>query len=573
MRRILSYLTSYKKSVSIALSLMMFELVVELTQPFLMGLIIDQGILKGDMKAVSFWGGILLVLSLLAFVSGIVNTFYAAQVSQGVGFDLRKDLFAKTQEFSLNTFKHFPPSTLITRITNDVNSIQILLFMGLRIMLRAPLFIIGSLLMAFFVYPRLAVLLLISVPILLGIFLWVLKRGVHLFQHVQESIDGVNTTIRENLMAIKLIKSYNRGKYEKDRFETVNRSLLMNNTKALKVMELSMPMVMVGMNLILVGLIGFGSFEIEQGNGETGEMVAVINYGMRILFSFSVFSFLIMNYSRAKASGNRINEILQVNPVKSVRKSETIESIESLSFKNVSYRDEITNVNVLQNLSFEIAEGEFIGIMGATGAGKTTLLQLIPRLYAHNEGDIYVNSKPIAAYTDKDLRGIIAVVPQEAHLFSGTIRENLLWGKSNATFAEMKQAAEDAQIHDFILSLPRGYDSVVGQRGVNLSGGQKQRLSIARALIRRPSLLILDDSTSALDAETENNLLLALKSYACTLIMVAQKVSTIQNSDQILLLQNGEIVGKGKHQQLLESNKLYISINDSQREKERSRYV
>ncbi|MEI5908435.1 ABC transporter ATP-binding protein [Bacillus spongiae] len=572
MRKILSYLTSYKASVTIALSLMLFELGVELSQPLLMGIIIDRGIIAGDMEAVTLWGGILLGLSILAFIAGIINTFYSAKVSQGVGYELRRDLFTKTQEVSLTTFKQHSPATLLTRITNDVQSIQVLLFMGLRIMLRAPLFIIGSLLMAFIVYPSIAVLLLISVPILLGIFLLILKKGVNLFQYVQESIDSVNNRIRENLKAMKLVKAFNRGSYESDRFYHDNTSLLGHNTKALKVMEISMPAIMGGMNLILVALIWLGSTEMASGGADAGAIVAVINYGMRILFAFSVFSFLIMHFSRAQASSKRINEIMD-QPVSTSKSKQSIDVIHSIAFQNVSYNDETSDRSILQDLSFSLTENQFVGVVGETGSGKTSLLELLPRLYPHSTGEILVNNQPIETYIEADLRRLFGIVPQEAHLFSGSIRDNILWGKKDASDEEVIAAAKSAQIHDFILSLPAGYDSYIGQKGMNLSGGQKQRLSIARALIRKPSVLLLDDSTSALDAETEKRLLEALQEYSCTVVMVAQKLSSIKQSELILLLNEGKIVGKGTHFDLLENNPLYQSIYASQQQGERSRYV
>nr|WP_077215147.1 ABC transporter ATP-binding protein [Bacillus dakarensis] len=560
-----------------ALFFTVFELAVELVQPIIMAVMIDEGVVKGNLSVIYGWGGLLLGLSLLAFAGGIINTFYSAKVSQGVGYEIRKELFTRIQSFSFKHFQSLPTSSLITRLTNDVTQIQTFIFMGLRIALRAPLFILGGIIMAYSVHVGLAHILLVAVPILLLITLWLLKKGVFYFQLVQKKLDAVNRVIRENLMGIRLIKAYTRGRYEEKRFTDVNDSLMKDNKKALWIMELTMPLLMLGMNVSMVVILWFGSIYLNLGSAQAGEVVAIINYATRIMFSFGVFSFLMMNYSRAKASSARITEVLDVGIEQHLLEKRPdggdLRVEGELEFVDVSFQYSSEKKPVLENLNFFIKPGETVGILGETGSGKTSLFQLIPRLYEVTKGEIFLDGEEIRTIPLQMLRKQIGLVPQEAHLFSGTIKENIGWGKNDASLEEIIQAAKDAEIHDFIKSLPDGYDTRVGQRGVNLSGGQKQRLSIARALVRNPSILLLDDSTSALDARTEKRILTRLKRQACTTLIIAQKISSVKGADHILLLHDGEIIGDGTHEFLLKENSYYQRIYWSQSKEEAGHVV
>ncbi|WP_439330194.1 ABC transporter ATP-binding protein [Halobacillus karajensis] len=546
-----------------SLFLMLIELTVELVQPLLMAKIIDDGILAGDFYVVLTWGGGLLGLSLLAFTAGVTNSFFAADLSQGVGYDLRKELFTSVQKFSDHHFRHLPTPSLVTRITNDVIQIQNLLFMFVRIGLRAPLFIMFALVMVFTIDVQLALILLGSVPVFLLFLYFILTKGVQWFKGVQQRLDALNTIIRENLSGIRLIKGFNRKSYEEKRFHQANKSLVHQNKKALWLMEVAMPVVMFGMNIVILIILFIGAQMLNSAAVEAGELVAMVNYATRILFTFSVFTFLIMVISRGQASASRIEDVLsQQNSQETQGKSETLKG--NVRFSGISFKQ--GEQTVLQDITFQVEAGKTVGIIGETGAGKTSLLNLIPRLYEKNGGQLFLDEEEIENLDVKNVRGQISLVPQEVHLFSGTVRENIGWGKKGASLQEIEEATKQAQIHDFIASLPNGYDTEIGQKGIVFSGGQKQRLSIARALIRKPSILILDDSTSALDAHTEERLLETLEEQSCTVFIVAQKVSSIQNADVILFLHNGQIKAQGTHENLLRQNEDYAEIHRSQQE-------
>lgn len=570
MKKLFRYLLPYKYATIIALSLTGFELAVELIQPVLMAKIIDEGITSGNMNLVYLWGGILLALSFIAFAAGIVNSFYSSRVGQGVGHDLRKDLFEKIQQFSFKDFQEFPTSSLITRLTNDVTQIQNFIFMSLRIALRAPLFIIGGMIMAFTVNVKLAMILFISVPILMVIVFTLIGKGVSLFHRVQKKLDQVNSIIQENLIGIRLIKAYTRGDHEQKRFEKVNELLKEDNAKALQIMEMTMPILMFGMNVAMVIIVWFGAAELNTGGAQAGEIVAVLNYGTKIMFSFTVFSFVMMNYSRAQASSQRLLKVLDQNTSGEEMTSNAKERkiLGKVEFDQVSFQYPQSKQPALCSISFTINPGQRVGILGETGSGKTSLLQLIPRLYEASSGSIRMDDEEIEKYDKQVLRKQIGLVPQEAHLFTGTIKENIVWGKEKASLEEVIDAAKKAEIHDFIMTLPKQYDTMVGQRGVNLSGGQKQRLSIARALIRNPRILLLDDSTSALDAKTEESILFSLKKQSCTTFIVAQKISSVMEADLILLLEEGKLVESGTHEALLKESVRYQKIHNSQMQKE-----
>ncbi|WP_110113589.1 ABC transporter ATP-binding protein [Bacillus sp. CGMCC 1.16541] len=563
---IFSFLKPYRLPMAVALFFMLTELVVELIHPLLMAKVIDEGIMQNDLSMVIKWGVIMIGMSLLAFASGILNSFYASHVSQSYGYDVRKGLFSRIQSFSFSNLSHFPTSSLITRMTNDVTQTQNTVFMSLRIMLRAPLLVVGGVIMAFVVNAKLALILVTVIPVLLLFLMWMMKKGRVLFQFVQQRLDSVNSIMKENLSGMRIVKAFLRRDYEVTRFTKANEQLMNQTVKALKLMEVTLPLLLLVMNMSILVVLWVGSFEVGNGDAQVGEVVAIINYAFRITSAFSIFSFIIMAFSRARASASRIREVLETEVDLTDRVESNSFSVQKgeVTFNNVSFHYPGTDISVLKNVSFSVKQGETVAILGATGSGKSSLFQLIPRLYDATSGEVRIDGKNVEDVKAEDLRKSIGFVPQEALLFTGTIKENLAWGKEDASFEEMLQATKDAQIHDTIEKLPRKYETKIGQRGVNLSGGQKQRLSIARALIRKPSILLLDDSTSALDLKTEAKLLQALKTYTCTTLIITQKVSTAKEADKILLLEDGELTNEGTHEELVNASPLYQKIVQSQ---------
>lgn len=567
MLKVLSFLKSYKKPIYFALFLMLIELFIELWHPLLIAKIIDEGILKNDLSVVLTWGGVMIGLTFIGFIAGIINSFYAAYVSQGFGYDVRKSLFYKVQSFSFANLNQFATSSLITRLTNDVSQMQGLVFMGLRIMVRAPLLIIGGVIMALFVNWKLAIILVVIIPLLLLFLVWLMGKGVKQFRFVQEKLDAVNSVMRENLIGMRIIKVFLRKKHEQNRFAKASQELKDSTIGALRLIELTMPVLMLIMNVSILFILWFGSFQVTNGAANIGEIVAIVNYATRIMFAFSVFSFILMNLARGKASSSRIVEVLdaEIDLVDGVETPFPQENnLEKLKFEDVSFYYPSTNVAVLKNISFTACPGEIVALLGATGSGKTSLFQLIPRLYDVSSGEIFVDNVNIRNMKLAFLRNQIGFVPQETRLFSGTVKDNICWGKEDATIEEIIEAAKAAQIHETIVKQPKQYDTVLGQKGVNLSGGQKQRISIARALIRKPQILLLDDSSSALDLHTESKILKAIKGLSCTTFIITQKISTVMVADKILLLESGAIVAQGDHESLLSNSLLYQKIYQSQ---------
>ncbi|WP_227396896.1 ABC transporter ATP-binding protein [Jeotgalibacillus aurantiacus] len=566
MTKITSFLTPYRIAIIIALSLMLTELAVELVQPLLISYIIDQGIQQNDLGSVMFWGGILVACSLAAFAAGVTNSFYSSHVSQSFGFDIREALYKKVQAFSFSNFSVFPTSSLITRLTNDVTMLQNTVFMSLRIMMRAPLLVIGSVIMALLVNPFLALVLVISVPVLVLFLIVVMSKAGSLFKSVQARLDHVNNVMQENLIGMRLIKAFLRGKHEIKRFRQSSEQLMEKTVSALRLIEVTMPVILLLMNLSILVILWYGSIEVQTNGATVGEVVAIVNYATRMTGALSIVTMIIMVFSRAKASSERITEVLNTDIDLADHEASHSFVIKNgkIEFRNVDFVYPETSVKVLDQLSFKVNPGERISVLGGTGSGKSTIFQLIPRLYDVSGGEIRIDDQPIYDITLKDLRSQIGFVPQEAMLFTGTIAENIRWGNEHATLEEVQEAAKRAQIHDTIMGLPKQYETILGQKGVNLSGGQKQRLSIARALVKKPVILLLDDSTSALDMKTEAKLLEALEEYNCTTIMITQKISTTIASDRILLIDDGKLIAEGSHQELLKTSELYQKIVQSQ---------
>ncbi|WP_017729093.1 ABC transporter ATP-binding protein [Halalkalibacterium ligniniphilum] len=576
MTNVFSFLKPYKVPMVIALALMLIELAVELVHPLLLARIIDDGIMQGDIAVVMQWGSIMLALSFLALLAGILNSFYAAHVSQSAGFDIRSSIYQKVQTFSFTTFHRFSTSSLITRLTNDVTQIQNTIFMSLRIMMRAPLIVIGGMTMAFIVNARLALILLCTVPLLTIFLIWMMRKGTILFSQVQKKLDRVNQVTRENLMGMRLIKAFLRRNHEGIRFTAANEELKEKTVRALRWMEVTMPLLLLLMNVSIMAVLWFGSFEVQAGGAHVGEVVAIVNYATRTTSALTVFSMIIIVFSRARASSERITEVLntEIDLVDEEGAAEAVNIQEgAIEFERVSFKYPKMETYVLEDISFVVHPKETVAILGATGSGKSTLFQLIPRLYDPVAGRILIDGNDIRKLEQKSLRDKIGYVPQESLLFSGTIKENIAWGKSDATMEEIIKAAKDAQIHETVEKLPHQYETKVGQKGVNMSGGQKQRLSIARALVRQPKILLLDDSTSALDLKTEARLIEALSTYSCTTIVITQKLETAMQADTIIFLEEGRVIGQGSHEHLLRNSRLYQEVYRSQFGKEAFSHV
>lgn len=546
----LTFLKKYRVAAIAALVMMLIELAVELSQPLLISKIIDDGIRQQDTAVVWLWGGVLVGSAAVAFLAGILSSFFASHVSQGFAFDLRDKLYEKVQSFSYDIFSRFPTSSLITRLTGDVTQIQDTIFMGLRFMTRIPLVVIGSVIMALVVHIKLGLLLTVTLPFLVIFMIWLMRRASELFRNVQKWLDGVNGVIQENLTGIRLIRVFVRMGHEIGRFATFSGELMRSTIAALRLTETSTPFIMIIVNAGILAVLWFGRIEISTGDATLGQTVAVINYSLRTMGALSALSWIMVSFSRARASSGRVTEVMAASDGPGELGMTSGKGLASavqgkVEFQRVSFSYPDSDIKVLDDISFTVQPGERVAIMGATGSGKSSLVTLIPRLYECGSGSILVDGQKHTEMDMQTLRGSIGYVPQEVLLFTGSIRENIAWGNAAASQAEIEQAAAAAQIHDTVAGLPQGYDTALGQRGVNLSGGQKQRLSIARALVRRPAILILDDSTSALDAVTEGLLLAELKKLSCTTFLITQKISSTASADLILLLDESGLLRRG----------------------------
>ena len=566
MRTVFSYTLKYKWIIIIGLLLMLVELAVELIQPLFIRGVIDDGITVNNLNNVWMYLGLMLAASIISTIAGIFNTYLSSYATNAFGNDLRNAIFRRVQHFTLETLSKFNGSTLITRLTQDVLISEMLVFFGMRILLRAPLLVIGSLVMSFVVNVKLGFYLTLLTPILFVFLFVTAKMGAKIFSRIQKRLDKINRFFQENLSGMLLIKVNNRAEYESERFSDIAGKLRDDMIFGLRLMESILPVLLLIMNGSLLLVIYVSSDLIQTNNVQVGEVVAVINYALRMQGGFSMFSFLIISATRAKASADRISEVLHedVDVLDDGRKIEHTEG-SSVEFQDVSFKYVNSVSNILEDVSFKVDKNETLVIMGATGSGKSSLVNLIPRLYDATKGNIYVDGKNVKDWNVNELRDLIGYVPQSAVLFTGTIFENMLWGDEYASEGDVYDSTRKAQVHENIIRFDHQYNTQVGQRGVQLSGGQKQRLSIARALVKRPSILILDDSTSALDATTENSLWEEMDNLNVTRIIITQKISTAKTADKILLLEEGKVSAIGTHDSLLLDSELYQSIVESQK--------
>ena len=544
------------------------ECVFDVIIPFLMAFLIDEGINKGDSKVVIQIGLILIICSILAMFCGVMSGRHAARASSGFARNLRKKMYHNVQNFSFSNIDKFSASSIVTRHTTDVNNVQMAFQMLTRIAIRAPLMLIFSLIMALVVNPKISLIFFVAIPFL-GIGLYLIITKVHpIFEKAIKTYDKLNNIVQENVRGIRVVKSYVTEEKEIDKFETVSKEIYDRFSKASKLVALNNPLMQFTVSAIIVLISWFGGKEIVVGGLTTGEFTSLISYAMQILISLMILSMVLVMIMTSRASAKRIVEILdeesdltnKENPVKEVKDG-------SIVFDNVnfSYVKDINKLS-LKNVNLEIKSGETIGIIGGTGSSKTTLVQLIPRLYDVTTGRLKVGGVDVKDYDIETLRNEVAMVLQKNVLFSGTIKENLRWGNENASDEEIEKACKLAQAHDFIMSFPEKYDTHIEQGGTNVSGGQKQRLCIARALLKNPKILILDDSTSAVDTKTDS---LIRKAFAeeipnTTKIIIAQRISSVQDADKIIVMDNGEINAFGTHEELLKSNSIYKEVYESQ---------
>lgn len=568
MKVFLRYLKPYWLSTVLAPLFMVIEVICDLAQPTLLARIVDEGIARGNLQLVWKTGIFMLLVALIGAVGGIGCTIFASHASQNFGADLRRNLFKKVLSFSITNVNKFHTSSLITRLTNDVTQLQNLVMMLLRIVVRAPLLFIGGILMAISINAHLSSIFIFLIPPIIFLFLWLTKKGDLLFRKIQDSVDRVNAVVRENLLGVRVVRAFRREEYEKENFHKNNELLKNSMIKAFSLIVFALPVFIFIVNAGTIGVLWFGGVLVKKNQMEVGNIIAYTNYLMQIMFSLMMIGNILNFVVRAGASAKRVLGVLDEQPaIHELQNALYVPEIKGrVDFEDVEFRYSGDTSPVLKNVNFSVKSGEVIAILGETGSGKTTLMNLIPRLIDVTSGDVKIDDSDVRVLKLQNLRKYIAAVPQETNLFSGTVKENLKWGKEDATDEEVIKAAKIAQIHDFIINLPQGYDSYVERGGRNFSGGQKQRLSIARALVRKPKILILDDCTSSVDPITERKILEGLREYTkgCTTFIITQKISTALLADRILTLQEGKMVGFGTHEDLLRNCEAYREIYESQ---------
>jgi len=568
MLKLLRVLKPYKLSIAALLVFLLLQSLAELYLPTLMADIVDSGIAKGDINYILRVGGFMLLVAIAGAVCVILAGYLSAKAATGFGQDLRSKVFAQVESYSLNEFDKIGAASLITRTTNDITQVQQVLMVIMRMMISAPMMCIGGIIMAVSKDAKLSLVLVGAIPLLAGTIYYTATKGMPLFKAMQEKIDKLNLVMRENLTGVRVIRAFNRLDHEKRRFGEANRDLTDTATKVNQIMAILWPAMILVMNFTTIAIVWFGSIRIEAGDIQVGDMMAFIQYAMQIMFSLVMVSFLFVMIPRAEASAARINEVLNTLP--EIKDPEDVKQVEGkkglVEFQNVTFSYPGAEQPAIANISFKARPGEVTAIIGGTGSGKSTLISLIPRFYDVDSGRILVDGVDVREMSQESLRAKIGLVPQTAVLFTGTVADNIRYGKEDAVDEEVKQAAETAQATEFISQMKEGFASVIAQGGTNLSGGQKQRLSIARALIRRPEIYIFDDSFSALDFKTDARLRAALKKETVnsTVIIVAQRVSTVMDADEIIVLDNGRIAGMGRHKELLKSCEVYREIVSSQ---------
>lgn len=568
MKNFLSYTKKYKKEFILAIICIETETIFELIIPMIMSNIIDIGVANNDRSYILLKGFQMVLCAVISLVLGHACAKYTAACGNGIGAEIRMAEFQKMQTYSFENTDRFSTPSLVTRLTSDVTTIQNSVTNGMRPAFRSPVMMITAIVVSFMINAKLATVFLIAAPILAIILFFIIKNVQPLYSRMQSAIDLVNRIVQENLTAIRVVKAYVRSDYETCKFEEVNSNLQTSSEKAFSLSALNMPAFQFVMYGTILSILWFGGDLVMIGNMKVGALTSFLSYVLQVLNSLMMFSSVFLLFTRSLTSWKRISEVLDEDPTINDDRAKDIKVTKgSIRFEHVYFKyKETAKEYVLSDISFDIKPGQTIGIIGQTGAAKSTLVQLIPRLYDVTAGDIYIDDHPIYEYTQKHLRDSIAVVLQKNTLFSGTVKENLYWGKEDATDEEIKRACNIACVNEFIDRLDNGYDTDLGQGGVNVSGGQKQRLCIARAILKAPKVLILDDSTSAVDTATEAKIREGLEKALpdMTKIIIAQRISSIMHADQIIILDDGKINAIGTHDKLLTDNEIYQDIYYSQ---------
>ena len=570
LRRLFSYMGRYKKYAFLALFCIAVESVFELLVPLIMADLVDVGVASGDRAYIFQKGGEMVICGVLALILGVGSARFAALAGQGLGAQLRQAEYEKLQKYSFSNIDHFRVSSLVTRLTSDVTNIQNTVSTGMRPFCRGPVMLVAATAVAFSINRELAVVFLVALPVLACLLFLITMKVRPLYGTMQGAIDNVNRIIQENLTAVRVVKAYVRGDYEKAKFEEGNETLKEQSERAFCLAALNMPAMQFVMYGTILSILWFGGELIHAGGMEVGELTGFLSYVLQILNSLMMISNVFLMMTRSVASGVRIMEVIDEKVDITDEKARDIQVERGeIAFAHVWFKyKKVAREYVLSDISFHIEPGQTVGIIGQTGAAKTTLVQLIPRLYEAEKGRICIDGIPVEEYPMEHLRDAIAMVLQKNTLFSGSLLSNLKWGNENAGRKEVELACHIACADEFIDRLPKGYETEMGQGGVNVSGGQKQRLCIARALLKRPKVLILDDSTSAVDTATESSIRERMRKYLpdMTKIIIAQRISSVRHADQIIILDDGKVNDIGTHETLLERNEIYRQIYDSQKE-------
>ncbi len=568
MFKLSGFLKPYAATVTAVLVLMFLQSLAQLYLPTLMADIVDIGVVKGDTRYIMEVGGWMLAVALGGTVCTVLAGYYSAKSAVGFGRDMRNRMFEKVERFSLHEFDAIGTASLITRTTNDITQVQQVLIMMMRMFVSAPMMIIGGILMAVSKDGMLSLILVVILPILSAAIYLIARRGMPLFKVMQAKLDRLNLVMRERLTGIRVIRAFNRMDDERERFREANQGLTDTALKVGQIMASMMPVMILVMNFSTLAIMWFGGIRIDQGAIQVGDLMAFLQYAMQIMFSLMMVSMMFVMIPRAQVSAARISAVLETQPgiVDQPAAKRIDKNVGGLVFDDVTFRYPGAEQPAVHNISFIAKPGEVTAIIGGTGSGKSTLMNLLLRYYEIESGRISVNGTDIRELSQAELRGCIGYVPQKAVFFSGTIADNIRFGKETATDAEIRHAAKVAQAEEFISKMEQGFDSVITQGGTNLSGGQKQRLSIARAIVRRPQIYVFDDSFSALDFKTDAQLRTALRPEiaAAAVLIVAQRVSTIMDADRIVVLEEGRIAGVGTHHDLMKACSVYREIVSSQ---------
>ena len=567
LKRILRFTRLYRLDFSLAIFFVVIETSFELIIPMIMAGILDVGVAGRDLNYIFSRGGLMAACSIISLGTGLLYARYSARAAGGFGAGLREAEYEKLQEYSFGNLDHFETSSMITRLTTDVTVMQNAIVGGMRPIIRGPVMMVLGLIMACYMNARLALVFAVCMPVLAAILIVIISRVAPMYGRLQKAVDRVNGVVQENLTAIRVVKAFVRGEYEEEKFAEVNNNLKRTSERTFHFAVLNMPSFLLTMYAAIILILWFGGQMIQTGGMQVGELTGFLSYVMQIMNSLTMISNVFLMLTRSLASAKRIGEVFD-EPLDLMDGSEPEAKIEhgTIDFEHVSFKyKKEAKRNVLNDINIHIEEGQTVGIIGGTGSAKSTLVSLIPRLYDVTEGSVKVDGRDVREYSLTHLRDAIGIVLQKNVLFSGTIRENLKWGNLNADEKEIEWACRAACVDEFIGRFPEGYDTDLGQGGVNVSGGQKQRLCIARALLKRPKVLIFDDSTSAVDTATDAKIRKHLAGLAdTTKIIIAQRITSVMDSDQIIILEDGEIHAAGTHKSLLESDPIYQELYYSQ---------